>query len=200
MPPLLPCGNVVFHKTGSWCLKGDTALLGVSSPLPAVGALRPLWLTLFLSGNLGAVQEAWQPPSRGPGAISLDFQAWPRLTPSPGLPTPSAPLVLKASRGFDIPHPARPPCHCSSSLERALRAGDWEQFPGSGALRASGLQACTGPSGPADLQWSAAAAAKSLQSCPTLCNPIDGSPLGSAVPGILQARTLEWVAISFSSA
>ena len=42
--------------------------------------------------------------------------------------------------------------------------------------------------------------AKSLQSCPTLCDPIDGSPPGSPVPGILQARTLEWVAISFSSA
>ena len=46
----------------------------------------------------------------------------------------------------------------------------------------------------------AAAAAKSLQSCPTLCDPIHGSPPGSAVPGILQARTLEWVAISFSNA
>ena len=46
----------------------------------------------------------------------------------------------------------------------------------------------------------AAAAAKSLQSCPTLCHPIDGSPPGSAIPGILQARTLEWVAISFSNA
>ena len=45
----------------------------------------------------------------------------------------------------------------------------------------------------------AAAAAKSLQSCPTLRDPIDSSPPGSAVPGILQARTLEWVAISFSS-
>ena len=45
-----------------------------------------------------------------------------------------------------------------------------------------------------------AATAKSLQSCLTLCDPIDGSPPGSAVPGILQARTLEWVAISFSSA
>ena len=45
-----------------------------------------------------------------------------------------------------------------------------------------------------------AAAAKSLQSCPTLCNPIDGSPSGSAVPGILQARTLELVAMSFSNA
>ena len=46
----------------------------------------------------------------------------------------------------------------------------------------------------------AAAAAKSRQSCPTLCDPIDGSPPGSAAPGILQARTLEWVAISFSNA
>ena len=48
--------------------------------------------------------------------------------------------------------------------------------------------------------WSAAATAKSLQSCPTLCDPTDGSPPGSPIPGILQARTLEWVAISFSSA
>ena len=46
----------------------------------------------------------------------------------------------------------------------------------------------------------AAAAAKLLQSCPTLCNPIAGSPPGSPVPGILQARTLEWVAISLSKA
>ena len=46
----------------------------------------------------------------------------------------------------------------------------------------------------------AAAAAKSLQSCPTPCGPIDGSPPGSAVPGILQARTPEWVAIFFSNA
>ena len=48
--------------------------------------------------------------------------------------------------------------------------------------------------------WPTAAAAVSLQLCPTLCDPIDGSPQGSAVPGILQARTLEWVAISFSNA
>ena len=51
-----------------------------------------------------------------------------------------------------------------------------------------------------DERDSAAAAAKSLQSCPTLCDPIDSSPPGSAVPGILQARTLEWVAIAFSNA
>ena len=48
------------------------------------------------------------------------------------------------------------------------------------------------------LSTPAAVAAKSLQSCPTLCDPRDGSPPGSPIPGILQARTLEWVAISFS--
>jgi len=51
-----------------------------------------------------------------------------------------------------------------------------------------------------DLFVVVAAAAKSVQSCLTLCNPIDGSPPGSPIPGILQARTLEWVAISFSNA
>ena len=68
------------------------------------------------------------------------------------------------------------------------------------------------PQGPHSLEWgtnmllpaaaaaAAAAAAKSLQSCPILCDPIDGSPPGSPVPGTLQARTLEWVAISFSNA
>ena len=53
------------------------------------------------------------------------------------------------------------------------------------------------------IKWlaaAAAAAAKSLQSCPTLCDPIDGSPPGSPILGILQASTLEWVAISFSNA
>jgi len=53
---------------------------------------------------------------------------------------------------------------------------------------------------PLENALAAAVAAKSLQSCLTLCDPIDGSPPGSPVPGILQARTLEWVAISFSNA
>ena len=53
--------------------------------------------------------------------------------------------------------------------------------------------------GISELKWTAASA-KSLQSCPTLCDPIDGSPSGSTIPGILQARTLEWVVISFSNA
>ena len=53
---------------------------------------------------------------------------------------------------------------------------------------------------PQGLYLDSAAAAKSLQSCLTLCDPIDGNPPGSPIPGILQARILEWVAISFSSA
>jgi len=53
---------------------------------------------------------------------------------------------------------------------------------------------------PEPMVAAAAAAAKSLQLCPTLCDPIDGRPPGSLVPGSLQARTLEWVAISFSNA
>ena len=64
----------------------------------------------------------------------------------------------------------------------------WTKY---GILKMSALPVCTA---------AAAAAAKLLQSCPTLCDPIDGSPPGSPVPGILQARTLEWVAISFSNA
>ena len=58
----------------------------------------------------------------------------------------------------------------------------------------------TGESGGLQSAAAAAAAAKSLQSCPTLCDPRDSSPPGSPIPGILQARTLEWVAISFSKA
>jgi len=57
-----------------------------------------------------------------------------------------------------------------------------------------------GVRGRKDWEFGIAAAAKSLQSCLTLCNPIDGSPPGSSVPGILQARTPKWVAISFSNA
>jgi len=73
----------------------------------------------------------------------------------------------------------------SQFVGRLIRSpGSPRRREGSGALR----------------EETAAAAAKSLQSCPTLCDPVDGSPPGSPVPGILQARTLEWVAISFSNA
>ena len=76
-----------------------------------------------------------------------------------------------------------------------VRILEWVAIPfsrGSSQLRDQTQVSCS--------QFAAAAAAKSLQSCLTLCDPIDGSPPGSPVPGILQGRTLEWVAISFSSA
>ena len=69
-------------------------------------------------------------------------------------------------------------------------------FPSPGDLPDPGIE----PRSPTLQADAAAAAAKSHQSCPTLCDPTDGSPPGSPVPGILQARTLEWVAISFSNA
>ena len=74
-----------------------------------------------------------------------------------------------------------------------------QSFPALGSFPMSQLFAWGGQSIGVSASTSAAAA-KSLQSCPTLCDPIDGNPLGSSVPGILQARILEWVAISFSSA
>ena len=75
----------------------------------------------------------------------------------------------------------------------ALHFSKWQLQPSSGWGQNSGHLSFS--------QFtSAAAAAKSLQLCPTLCDPIDGSPAGSPDPGILQARTLEWVAISFSNA
>ena len=77
----------------------------------------------------------------------------------------------------------------------------WTSLPGSSVHRISQARVLEWVAiAFSDLVTAAAAAAKSLQSCLTLCNPIDGSPPGSPVPGILQARTLEWAAISFSNA
>ena len=117
---------------------------------------------------------------------------------------------------------------CSHEIKRHLLLGKKSYDQSVAAVAAKSLQSCPTLCDPIDgsppgsavrevfqarvLEWvaiafsrqiypaaaSAAAAAKSLQSCPTLCDPIDGSPPGSAVPGILQARTLQWVAISFS--
>ena len=90
------------------------------------------------------------------------------------------------------------PLECSGSRKEAALCAD-------GRVQFSLVtQSCPTLCNPMDCSMPglpvAAAAAKSLQSCPTLCNPIDGRPPGSPVPGILQARTLEWVAISFSNA
>ena len=91
-----------------------------------------------------------------------------------------------------------------------VNSGRWWRTGKPGVLRFMGLQR-VGHNWATELNWNnwnivlfnrcvAAAAAKLLQLCPTLCDPIDGSPPGSPVPGTLQARTLEWVAISFSKA
>ena len=79
-----------------------------------------------------------------------------------------------------------------------FKGHEFEETPGDSG--GQGSLVCCSPWGCKELDIAAAAAAKSPQSCPTLCDPIDGSPPGSPVPGILQARTLEWVAISFSNA
>ena len=80
----------------------------------------------------------------------------------------------------------------SDGKESACNTEDPCSIPGSGRSTGEGIGY--------PLQYpaaAAAAAAKLLQSCPTLCDPTDGSPSGSTIPGILQARTLEWVALSF---
>ena len=102
-----------------------------------------------------------------------------------------------SSRDGNTRPPDLPPENLYAGQEATVRTGhgttDWFQI-GKGVHQGCILSPCSFN------LCDAAAAAKSLQSCPTLCDPIDGSPPGSAVPGILQARTLEWVAISFSNA
>ena len=108
------------------------------------------------------------------------------------------------------------PMDCSlpdSSVHGILQAKilEWVAMPSSRGssqpvrLGQAGSSPLAPPSGTSEPQGepqvrAAAAAAKLLQSCPTLCDPIDGRPPGSPIPGILQARTLEWIAISFSNA
>ena len=106
-------------------------------------------------------------------------------------------LVGNANAQAPSPHPRSSESEAGGGAQRicGLRnlPGDSDAHQSSRILIALGNVAqCNGAG------FAAAAAAKSLQLCPTLCDPIDGSPPGSPIPGILQARTLEWVAISFS--
>ena len=92
--------------------------------------------------------------------------------------------------------PAHSPADVSLSYEATINEYIWENMD----LLKKILFVPGGPGFMSDsIHLAAAAAAKSLQSCPTLCDPIDGSPAVFSIPGILQARTLEWVAISFSN-
>ena len=98
---------------------------------------------------------------------------------------------LETWPGIELKTPALGAQNLSHWITKSL-----EDFPGGTVDRNPPVYAGNGDLIPA----ATAAAAKSLQSCPTLCDPRDGSPWGSPIPGILQARTLEWVAISFSNA
>ena len=127
------------------------------------------------------------------------------------VPDPSRPHGLQHARLL-CPSPTPGaywnPCSSSHWCHRTIASSVipfsscLQSFPAWGSFQMSQFFASHGQSmgvsASASVHPRNAAAAKSLQSCPTLCDPIDGSPPGSPVPGILQARTLEWVAISFS--
>ena len=128
------------------------------------------------------------------------------------IPGTEEPGELRSMGSQRVRHDCAPHCQasvpCDQLLSFAPRSSRATLLWGrqSGCLECSSLTfrapaAAKHPSYCPGLPWRfAIGTAKSLQSCPTLCNPIDGSPPGSPVPGILQARTLEWVVISFSNA
>ena len=125
--------------------------------------------------------------------------------------TPGLPVLSPTTGVHSNSHPSSRWCHPAISSSVIPFSSCPQSLPASESFPMSQFFTWGGPSTgvsalasflPKNSQdWSPFfAAAKSLQSCPTLCDPIDGSPPGSPVPGILQARTLEWVAISFSNA
>ena len=122
-----------------------------------------------------------------------------------GLPCPLSgdlpnPWVTPRSSAMQMDSlPSEPPGKPQNTGVGSLTLPNPGIEPGSPALQVDSLPT-ESPGKLSVYTAAAAAAAKSLQLCPTLCDPIDGSPPGSPIPGILQARTLEWVAISFSNA
>ena len=143
------------------------------------------WNQPFQScGNCGVFQICWHIECST--FTSLFFRIWNSLT---GIPSPPPALfVVMLSKAHLTSH-----SKMSGSrwvITPLWLSCSWRSFLYSSSVYSRHLF----------LISSASVAAKSLQSCPTLCDPIDSSPLGSSVPGILQARILEWVAISFSDA
>ena len=116
-----------------------------------------------------------------------------RSRPSPlGKLGPPGPTLRKSPPGPSVSAEALPLDHVPTSGTRALGLYPQQQLGLAPLVSGESLSGA--------VMEGTAAAAASLQLCPTLCDPIDGSPPGSAVPGILQTRTLEWAAISFSNA
>ena len=103
-------------------------------------------------------------------------------------------INMRLSKLWEIMGGRRVWCAPVNGVTKSQTQSDWTTFT------TSVITAATTTAASVTIAAAAAAAAKSLQSCPTLCDPIDGSPPGSPVPGILQARVLEWGAIPFSNA
>ena len=126
---------------------------------------------------------------------SMEF---PRPEYSSGYPFPSPADLPKP--GIEPRSPTKQADSLPAELKGSPRTLEWVDYPfSSGSSRHRNLTGVSCIAG-GFFTNNYVAAAKSLQSCPTLCDPIDGSPPGSPVPGILQARTLEWVSIFFSNA
>ena len=142
-----------------------------------------------------------QNESGGQELTCLPLASQSKSSISPGVaavPEPTGYWREDFSRATTVPHQETPHMFCSR--EAAEPRGREQRLQGLESRRHRPLTTCMNLNKPFNCSVTPAAAAKSLQSCPTLCNPIDGSPPGSPIPGILQARTLEWVAISFSDA
>ena len=147
---------------------------------------------------VGRVGKGWR-GAQGEGDIELDLSTFFLLERLPGpRPTPFSPSRAQHTpwdQGAESAHPGNP-----ESIP-GLVLGDSGIALGHCPWFSERMGIVWGPDQTTDSsQLLAAAAAKSLQSCPTLCDPIDSNPPGSPVPGILQARLLEWAAIFFSNA
>ena len=177
--------------------------------------VRELWGVVFRSAGLFFLGSGVAPPGQGPpGPVSAASFQGPPQPPQPSIlqpgsqilpPPPTAlngpgasPLPPSTHRADGLPGPAPPNAQYQpaplpgQTLGPGYPAQQGKVASGYLGVPLIGNQVCS--------YVTAAAAAKSLQSCLTLCDPTDGSPPGSPIPGILQARTLEWVAISFSNA
>ena len=155
---------------------------GPPAPMAAAPRRHCKWVPRFSKGLAGAQVHKTSTMASRPSEAQIaqrQSQAGPRDT---------TPCVFQSPREGGLPlyptlYPKCPPCPISAHNQGTSESA-WTLEPD-----------CPGSNpGPAPCY------AKSLQSCPTLCDPIDSSPPGSPVPGILKARTLEWVAISFSNA
>ena len=199
--------QVCKHSAGQGCCISEIHWRGTQVQAHSCGCWQP-------SGPSWQLTQDISSSPCGPlrGAAHSMAAASPRVKERQKEPTKWKTLLLHPTLWSHIPSPL--PCAVINRRKSPSPAYIWEEVFPQGHEEWGGESPWKKfrrllPTGPNTMRlpsprWSASAiiiaAAKSLQSCPTLCDPIDGSPPGSTIPGILQARTLEWVAISFSSA